>query len=491
MPRYKPVYLYILLCLVVFFITLAKIRDAEFLGDFWEHAAVVKELKQNPLHPSHPIISSSQSHVFYSPYSLLVAITAKITGLNPFRALQLFGLGNMCFLLFGLGFFCRVFFKQNGYSVASAALVLMMLFWGREPLFWSGFYHLMGLYLVIPYPSSFALAFSLCLIAYSANRLLNYRTVSLVALGSAVVFISHPTTAIFLFCTLFCVQALYHPFEWKNLLMYFIVVVLTFILVWCWPYFNPIRMFGENNAVFNDQSYPLYLDLKWRYWPIAFALPGLILIRKSKALLFLYGTIFVLLMVFSVGYLLQIFSMGRLISAILLMSHIAIACCFIEAVLAREKPLFFAYSILLAMAFTYSVSANRSAINYHLDLTRQVNTDYYKRLLFMNELVKDNETVLADMENSWYLPSIAGKVFASMHPLHGVTDETERTNQVNLFFGSSVNDSLRNTILQKWKPDFILLDSLRSIPQASTYPFLIQQAQSTVRQNGLILLKLR
>src|SRR5215204_4360415 len=69
---------------------LMKISVGYWAGDFWTHAAVVKELSLHPINPENPIVDSPVPHAFFSPYALLVAFIARVLRLGPVDALEIF-----------------------------------------------------------------------------------------------------------------------------------------------------------------------------------------------------------------------------------------------------------------------------------------------------------------------------------------------------------------------------------------------------------------
>src|SRR5262245_17984754 len=54
-----------------------------FSSDFWEHAAVVRELSVRPLAPRHPLLAVDAPHAYASPYHLAVGLAARVTGAAP------------------------------------------------------------------------------------------------------------------------------------------------------------------------------------------------------------------------------------------------------------------------------------------------------------------------------------------------------------------------------------------------------------------------
>src|SRR5579864_8269628 len=77
--------------------------------DFWEHAAVVRELARHPFNPHHPILLIDKPHAYFTLYSLGVAIFSRLSGLGPVSALKIGGLVNLVVLLAAFPLFVRAF----------------------------------------------------------------------------------------------------------------------------------------------------------------------------------------------------------------------------------------------------------------------------------------------------------------------------------------------------------------------------------------------
>src|SRR5882724_7980031 len=129
----------------------------DFSSDFWEHAAVVRELSVRPFSPTHPLLLVDATHAYFSPYLLVVALAARATGVSAIWALATAGLVNLVLLILG---FRRLLVRliPAGEAAAPFALLFVMLLWGKNPCMWSGFLHVGMLGFNVPYPSAFAAA---------------------------------------------------------------------------------------------------------------------------------------------------------------------------------------------------------------------------------------------------------------------------------------------------------------------------------------------
>ena len=93
---------FILLYLFLLYKAAIHATNGLWLGDFWEHSAVVNALISDLIKPGHPLFQIEAPHAFVSPYSLCVAILARILELNPIDALGVTGLINLTLLFYGV-----------------------------------------------------------------------------------------------------------------------------------------------------------------------------------------------------------------------------------------------------------------------------------------------------------------------------------------------------------------------------------------------------
>ena len=88
MVVYLLKYRFIVLCSILFVLMVLQAINGQWGGDFWEHAAVVRELATHPFSPKHPILLLDAPHSFYSPYALGIALVSRTTGLDSVTTLS-------------------------------------------------------------------------------------------------------------------------------------------------------------------------------------------------------------------------------------------------------------------------------------------------------------------------------------------------------------------------------------------------------------------
>ncbi|MGN7142317.1 hypothetical protein ACTHS2_35460, partial [Streptomyces pseudogriseolus] len=124
--------------------------------DAGQHAAVVERLKDDLLHPRHPMADlPGAGSPYYSPYAVAQGAFARWTGLGGWEVLRLTGPLNLLVLVTGLGRFVRVLTPRPWAPVL--ALAATALLWGVERAWWSGYLNLMSMTGNLPYPSAFAI----------------------------------------------------------------------------------------------------------------------------------------------------------------------------------------------------------------------------------------------------------------------------------------------------------------------------------------------
>jgi hypothetical protein len=469
----------------------AKISRSEWGGDFWTHSAVVHELSFHLLHPKNPIIKSDIPHAFYSPYSLLVASFASLTHVNTIPALEIFAYLNLAFFLVSFYLFTKSIFKDHHQLVACTGLVLLLLFWGADPPGWSGFYHLIVLKDVLPYPSTFAMSLSFFVLSILAGRpSLNFMQSLFVIIFSSIIFVSHPTTFIFLFlCTIALYRSFYSLSIQLTLAKTAVIMLPALLLCLLWPYFNIIDLFTTDNVIFHEESKVLYQDIPGKVWPAALALPALIFFKKDRVINFLSVSIGIMLLVYTAGDLTGKYGLSRLLSPIMIFSQFLIGY-FLFYVFETNRNFFKAYLLCCLTGFILCVYINRGLLIRTLDTFKPIQTHYYSKYAFLQKRVGRYDIILSDTNSNQYIPTFSGKVIAFKSPLYWVKDVNERKASVNSFFDPSTPDTLRQIIINKYHPDYLLIDRASGLKD-STLLWLKRNGRAVYTEDELWLITLQ
>jgi hypothetical protein len=476
---------------ILFLFEAIKVTRNEWGGDFWTHSAVIHELSFHLLHPKNPIIKSNIPHAFYSPYSLLVASLASLTHIDAIHALEILAYFNLAFFLYSFYLFTKSIFKEHHQLLGCASLVLMLLFWGKDPPGWSGFYNLIVLKDVLPYPSTFAMCLSFVILTIlSAKPYLNSFQIFLVTVLSSVVLISHPTTFVFLFVTVIALYRSFHSLSIQaTIAKTAVVIVPSLVIALLWPYFNFISLFTGDNAIFHEESKVLYQDIPEKIWPAALALPALIFFRKDRVFNFLSLSIGVMLAVYLAGYLTGKYGFSRLLSPIIMYCNFLISY-FLFYLFKTNSKFFKVYLISCLTVLILCVYINEPLLTRTLDPLKPVRTHYYLRYAFLQKIVNRYDLILSDTNSNQYIPTFSGKVIAFKSPLYWVNDMNERRASVSSFFNPSISDTLRQEIINKYHPDYLLIDRAFQLTD-STLQWLKKKGRAVYTEDELLLITLQ
>src|SRR5262245_48798515 len=302
--------------------------NGNWVGDFWEHAAVVRELATHPWVPLHPILLSDAPHAFYSPYSLAVALLARAFDMTPVNALTCAGLFNLVGLLIALPLFIHVLFESTDhYSIAFYSLLLLLLLSGTNTWLWSGFFHIQALAYDLPYPSTFALVLTLVSIVSLLALVKSGRPGWLLVLlpTMAVVLLTHPTTALVMFILQFCVlvDRTSVPLM-KKVFVAGSLFAASLLIALLWPYFSFAKLVLQQSPDFHSDSRVLYENVFPSVMPTLIGLPviaWMVVKNMTDAL----GLSFVLLVIVYVAcWYTDKWRYGRVISNVMMLLQLSL-----------------------------------------------------------------------------------------------------------------------------------------------------------------------
>lgn len=437
--------------------------------DFWEHSAVVRELMTHPLNPVHPQLLIDARHAFFTPYALLVAATGLALHTDAITSLALFGLINLALLCFGLRLFIATIDSDNKNSIAFYALLLLLFLWGNDGWQFSGFYSLKGLNSVLPYPSSFALGLSFIGLSVQARQIRQYSISSqiLLILICASVLITHSLTAVFLLAGLGCQTLTLAHLTKSELLKPVITIAGAALFTLAWPYFSMRELMTGAGDVYNFANTPMYLDVFGRIWPTFLALPVIVVQALQPKGRTLGLMLLCLILIYVGGYITAKYSYGRCIAFILLTSNILLAQTLarLERNLNKFTSVAFIFKVILVLTLIlYSglwlkqTTSRFLTIANSIYLGRPISSQIlYRDLLFISKLTKQDDLILAEVEPSWIIPTLGGKVVATDHPLAFVPTWYIRKWQVMEFFNAETNPTRREEIFKSYQPNFLLI----------------------------------
>jgi hypothetical protein len=470
---------------VIFMLMFARTLTGFWTGDFWEHAAVVRELATNPLSPRHPQLLVEAQHAFFSPYSLGVALLARVINLDPITSLAIAGLGNLVLFLIAFRWFIVLFFDDHGDAISFYALLFILILWGKDPWFWSAFFHIFVLGFALPYPSTFAsacifISFGLYLTHLKTGKIVYF--LLLIPLMS-VVFLTHPTTAVVM-CIALTSFSLGFPerFLFRNVISLFAAFTISFAIAAAWPYYSFLSLITGQSPDFHGQSRILYQHVFSRTFPALIGIP-LLVIRFRKNILDPLGLTFLgLTVVYCYGYLTNQWGYGRVISHMMMVLQISLAALAarIESGRLSDRTIVkLTYAGMLALAVVFVVAM----VIYK--------GDDYRKYSFLSRYTKQYDLVLSDLKTSLYVPAFGGKVIANPHPLYFIADYAERQRDLVHFFDQAIANQERMKIIKKYQPAFLLFKRAFSKTSPSLYDSLGQFGTVIYSDGNFILLSLK
>ena len=467
---------------LVLFISIRLCNGIDWGGDFWTHVAVVRELKEHLLYPSNPIIVADTPHAFYSPYQVLVAAVAQLVHAGPVQILEFFALINLLFFLLAFRFFCKAVFPVLSNAVAALGLIFLLLLWGADPPFWSGFFHFYFLHYGLPYPSTFAMALSLVTLAlFIKNPQPGWRSGAVITLLTTIVLLTHPTTALFLGTGLVTAAFMYG--SRKNVWLTALVLPASIAICLLWPYYSFAKLFTGNNQVFHLESKELYHNLLRITWPTV--VPVLLLKPfRERSTRFLTITSFLLILVFIAGYLSGLYGVARVLSAVMLLLQLGLAASVIR--LLHEKRQHWLAGVP-AMALLMALLFNSTLMRKTVRLNERV---HYTKYEFLKAAPFKNAVLLADVNAGTRIPAFGGRVIANRYPLYWVADLEQRKADVHYFFSEAGDTIRRKQILNAYHPDYILIDDHGLRLRDEVLNWIRRQGSMIHRQDGIEVIRI-
>ncbi len=463
---------YVLLVSLILFKVGVQATNGIWYEDFWEHSAIVFALMQDSLTAAHPILDLSAPHSFVSPYHLIVAKFAQVFHLSSIDGLGFFGIINFCLFAYGINFYCNAFINKETKFTNFYALLFILFLWGYQPWGFSGFFHFELLADVLPYPSTFATAISLIGLGlgFKSSQHKNIAERLLLILICALVLLSHPLTFIFLASGLLC-QSVTTQDKFVSTTQTIFLLTVASVIAIVWPYSSIITLLTGAGNVYHASNQIMYRDVFIRVWPILALSPLLWRIAQDKTFQSTFLHLTALIAIYIFGWLTGKYSYGRDITFIAILIQILIASQFayIENKFSQLHPnAVSTYRvsigvILLSLASTWlypAMTRSMTVLNSLVSGRTISNQHTYKNLTFLHAHIKNGSAVLSDIETSWLVPSFGGKVIGALHVQAFVADDESRRVDLIEFFDSETTAAKRQSTIQKYKPDYFLIDKL-------------------------------
>ncbi|MFI9724327.1 hypothetical protein ACIHFE_32605 [Streptomyces sp. NPDC052396] len=308
-------------------------------GDLGMHAAVLERLRTDLAHPGNPLVDADTPSPYYSPWMVLLALLAALTGWGTFTVLRLAALAGLLLLVTGVRALVRTLTPHR--AAFPLALLCLLLLQGVRLFAWSGVPSLTSLALTLAYPSTLALGLTLHLWALTRRALrASRRTPAFAGLGllSAAVLLCHQFTgavaALGLAALLLGERPRPTPRLWARVGVAAGVALLPLL---AWPYYPFFALTGAPGL--DGIHQPLYSHLIGKFGLLAPGVAALVArLRRDRrdplVLMFALG-----LAAFTAGGLSGHWAWGRVLPAALVPAQLALAVETAEATGARRRVL--------------------------------------------------------------------------------------------------------------------------------------------------------
>jgi hypothetical protein len=486
---------YLVLSTFVFVLMVVQTLNQQWSQDFWAHSAAVRELATHPLDPLHPQLDLDAPHPFFTAYALGASALSTVLGIDSITALAVLGLANLLLVLIGLRVFTKATIKdpRAGFYV----LVFTLVLWGIRPWRYSGFLHLNALGFELPLPSTFATGLTLLALAAFASFL---RSGSAVRLGTvaglaALVLISHPITAIFLGIGILALS-LSASSQHRSRAMLGVVAIgaVSALAAVLWPYYSFVELVFGEAAEFHLSNRTMYEDALLRIWPALLGVPLLVARLRTNRRDPLVWTFAGLVLVYLYGGLADAWSYGRVMPALVLMLHMALAGWLSDLEARSQIPVvgYLGLGGLLAISsigmlpgLVRAVPEQLLPASIRADPRLETTAEHYQ---FLAREVGQYDTVLADMATAWPVPTYGGKVVANAAPQLFVDDNRQRQIDVVGFFSASATRQQRLATIKRYEVEYVLVDSTSISPR--TLDDLEGLGSVTAVEGDLVLIEL-
>ncbi|MER6343342.1 hypothetical protein ACWC10_19585 [Streptomyces sp. NPDC001595] len=450
--------------------------------DAGQHAAVVERLKADLLDPRHPTADlPGAGSPYYSPYAVLQGAIARVSGLSGWELVKLSGPVNLLVLMTGLNRFVRVLTPRPWAPVL--ALTAMVLLWGVERAWWSGYLGLMSMTGTLGYPSAFAIGLTFWVWAWTGVRARDGGPVRYVgpgglpsltgyaALGAAygLILLVHPITSVAAVLGGIALVAGWQrgPRAAAVLARWALAGLMALLTGALWPYFDVFALTGDTSV--DGMHRRLYLDLAGQFGLALVGLPALLLRVRRESWRDPLVLMFALdVAVVAYGWFSGHYTYGRILGITLVPLQFALA---VE--LAAPRPWRAGRRLLAAVA---AVAACAGFLTVHagavvprsLDPVGFAQPPRWPSYDWAARHIRPGEVVITD--GYWAVHAIAGygtNLAAPTWP-DAAVDETERrrrVDEVRAYLAPEATRAERTTIARRYHVRWLLLTRWREVPE--------------------------
>ncbi len=441
-------------------------KNGMWIGDFWEHAAVVRELATHPWHPLHPQLALDAPHAFYSPYTLALGLIARAGPWDAETVLAWFGLVNLCLLFVGIHLFAAWLAPEDTGGVAFFTLLLSLCAWGAgawKAWAYSGFIHLGAMGYVLPYPSAFAVALSLITLGLNGRPELARRKAWRAAsfLAAITILLTHPLTFAG-FAAYWVAQqnsgegAL--PWRLGRAAIFLALVTAAATL---WPYYPILRLSSGDSHHFHSGDDIFFQNVFSCIWPALLGVPLLVKSLQANRRAPVAWAVILLSLIYLLAGITHQNAYGRVISFVVLGLHFELARWLSgyaggkleERGWVRTAAVHGGTALVCA---ALAIPALKNSVSRSIT-PHPPNREAYG---FLTRWTGQYEVVLSDERTSWIVPAFGGKIISTLHPLAFVADQPERRADLARFFDDATSPAERVQLAAKYHARYLLLDKV-------------------------------
>ncbi|GGX68300.1 hypothetical protein [Streptomyces hiroshimensis] len=453
----RPVVVAVLLLAVLLLLMTVRLP---WSGDLGMHAAVLERLRADPLHPGNPLVDAPTPSPYYSPWTVLLALTGSATGWGTFTVLRLGALAGLALLGTGVHAFVRTFTRSR--TAVPLAVLCLLLLYGVRLFAWSGVLGLTSISLTLAYPSTFAFGMAFHLWALLRRALAAaWGTAAFLGLGLllAGILLTHQFTGAV--AVLGAAAVLLGARPWPGRAVWLRVAAacaLAAAVLACWPYYAFFSLLGTGGL--DDIHRPLYDHLATKFCLAGLGVAALALrARRDRRdpLVIFFG---LGLAVFAAGGLSGHQAWGRILPAVLVPAQLALA---LEAA-SGGRRVRAALVPLTAVALLAGAWTQAGVLTYVLrpqalpPVLRHLHTvALWPRFTWAAREVPARQTVMTD---NYYalrmLPAYGPYTVAPAYPDVFLPDAARRRAATRRYFAPATSRAERLGILKEYRVRWVL-----------------------------------
>ncbi len=478
-------YLAMSMLLLVFVALLTGNRSEKLDADAWEHHRAVLVMSENLTDPGNPTYASDEPTIRFSPYTVVLALIVRTTGLDAYDALSAAAVFNMLLMLTAVWVWLRAYNLQN----AGPCVLLCILFLYGFPPGYANSLALSDLPWHQVNPSALVMPVMILSWAWLARLrgagLILFTLVTAIVLALAL--LTHAMSAAMgglgLLVTAIASGQAGRP---RRIAAVLLASVLSFALATAWPWYNFVHAFTHT-----PESWYWYNPVIFRTMLLAWCMPAILgavvtLTLRDQPFVrtCIYATGAVLLLALG-GALLGSPTLARLPLAGLIFPQAAAGVYLYQAGTfdPRTWPQVFRrlYShdrevmnpallevtgLALLIAFSlpnFYLTASQPhlarkwiapALNKE-DKQPRIRETYHALL---SPHIQPGDVVIAQPMTGWPVPSFEGRLVAALHLEYFSLDQTQRVADLRAFFNPTTDPRQRNHIIKHYDAAWIMLD---------------------------------